>query len=220
MAGHYDRAMAERYEGEIGHGIDDEERPAWERDVRPLLAIPPGDDTTVLDAGAGTGVLSRLLAGWGYRVIGADVSAPMIERARALVPPHLAARLDYRLVDTQEDADAFPPGSFDLVASRQVVCHLTDPLRAFANWHRWLRPGGRVVAIDGLWSCEGWSGTFRDDIDHCPLSCVQTRRTLPYLLEVAGFAVERCDWLDGVNAYLRQRYNVRSPRYVAVARKP
>ena len=198
MAAQYD-ATAGSYDTQPGHGIDEAERPAWERDVRPLLAIPPDAGVAVLGAGAGTGVFSRLLAEWGYRVIGIDVSQRMLDIAAANVPLHLAAQLDYRRGDAQEDADAFPAGSFDLVASRQVVCHLSDPVRAFANWQRWLKPGGRVIAIDGLWSREGWSGEFRDDIDRCPLSCVQTHRTLPYLLELAGFVVERCDWLENVN---------------------
>jgi SAM-dependent methyltransferase len=44
-----------------------------------------------------------------------------------------------------------PPASFDAVVSRHVLWTLPNLAGAFAAWKRLLRPGGRVVAIDGLW---------------------------------------------------------------------
>lgn len=105
-------------------------------------------------------------------------------------------------------------GAFDCIVSRQVVCHLADPLAAFGHWHAWLRPGGWVLVIDGLWSREGWG----DDAlaDSLPLSCLQTRGTVTHLLERAGFRVEHCVWLERVNQVLGSVSA--SPRYAVVAR--
>jgi SAM-dependent methyltransferase len=37
-----------------------------------------------------------------------------------------------------------------VIISRHLLWTLLDPVQAFCNWHRLLRPGGRVVAIDSL----------------------------------------------------------------------
>jgi len=45
----------------------------------------------------------------------------------------------------------FQSSSFDLVTSRHLLWTLPDPARAIAEWMRVLRPGGRIIAIDGNW---------------------------------------------------------------------
>ena len=101
--------------------------------------------------GAGTGFLALLLAELGHRVTGVDLAPGMLALARAK-----AARLPagaVRPVFAPGDAvdPPLPAGSVDAVISRHLLWTLTEPQRAFANWRRLLRPGGRVVAIDGLW---------------------------------------------------------------------
>jgi len=53
----------------------------------------------------------------------------------------------------QGDAEALPFRSscFDVVASRHLLWTLPDPGKALAEWMRVLRPGGRILAIDGNW---------------------------------------------------------------------
>jgi SAM-dependent methyltransferase len=41
----------------------------------------------------------------------------------------------------------FPAGHFDIIISRSVIEHLDDPPRVFREFHRVLRPGGRIVLI-------------------------------------------------------------------------
>jgi len=52
-----------------------------------------------------------------------------------------------------EEADAehlpFPAGSFDLAISRHVLWTLPHPEAAIDEWIRVLRPGGRLVVVDG-----------------------------------------------------------------------
>ena len=215
----YDEAAA-HYEDEPGHGIQTgEERTAWMADLSRVLDGAPGRH--VVDVGTGTGVLARLLAENGYRVDGVDISLGMIERARELLPSSLLAKVSYRVGDAQDDL--FPAASVDAVVSRQVVCHLDDPIRAFRSWRRWLRPGGLVVVIDGFWGRKGWTGgPLADAVDQLPLSCVQTIGTAAYLLAQAELAVEHRGWLQAVNDQLAAAdpgATERSPRYVVVARK-
>ncbi len=105
----------------------------------------------VLDIGCGCGATSALLAervGPGGCVLGVDISAPMLERAReklATLPP------DTRQVLAFEQADAatfkFAPAHFDLLYSRFGVMFFDDPTAAFANMRTALKPGGRVALL-------------------------------------------------------------------------
>jgi ubiquinone/menaquinone biosynthesis C-methylase UbiE len=205
--------VAETYEDEPGHGFKDTgEQQAWEADIRDILI--PADGTCILDVGTGTGVLARLFVGWGCRVVGMDPAEQMLAEARRRTPDALPSTLNFVRGDAQQDGQLFPDQSFDYIVSRQVVCHFSDPLLAFGHWRRWLKPDGRVMVIDGLWTRAGW----HDDqlVDSLPLSCLQTRGTLVYLLKVAGFTIEHCGWLARVNQELEGA--ITSPRYLVVAR--
>jgi ubiquinone/menaquinone biosynthesis C-methylase UbiE len=102
------------------------------------------DGETVLDIGCGAGTtsiaLARQVAPDG-RVLGVDVSAPLLERARQHAPAGLP--VEFALAD----ATVFPfaPGGADLLFSRFGVLFFADPARSFANMRRGLRGGGRVV---------------------------------------------------------------------------
>jgi ubiquinone/menaquinone biosynthesis C-methylase UbiE len=215
----YDR-IANHYESEPGHGISsDAEQQAWKNDLAPVLAGIPGKRVT--DVGCGTGVLTRLLAREGFSVEGIDSSPAMVAEARRLLPVELADQVSFSVGDAH--SDHFQENLFDAVLSRQVVCHLHDPLQAFRQWLKWLKPGGLVIVIDGFWSRQRWaSGDLADDLDALPLSCVQTLGTVAYLLEAVGFDVEQRKWLEAVNqsvAIAEPGAIQRAPRYIVVARK-
>ncbi|HWD64291.1 MAG TPA: class I SAM-dependent methyltransferase, partial [Solirubrobacteraceae bacterium] len=98
-----------------------------------------------LEIGAGTGYFSLNLrqAGVLRDVTCTDISPGMVSRlaenARHLgIPGVRAARAD-------AESLPFPDASFDLVLGHAVLHHLPDLERAFAEFHRVLRPGGRIV---------------------------------------------------------------------------
>ncbi|GAA0450679.1 methyltransferase [Actinoplanes capillaceus] len=110
----------------------------------PLLAaagITAGD--RVLDVGCGYGTTTRaaaLLAGSG-RVLGNDLSPAMVAGARALSAG--AGHVVFEAGDAQ--THPFPDGGFDVAISRMGVMFFADPVAAFANIGRALRPGGRLA---------------------------------------------------------------------------
>jgi len=57
--------------------------------------------------------------------------------------------VDARLGDAV--APDFAPDSFDAVTSRHLLWTLREPARAMTSWRAVLRPGGRLVAVDGFW---------------------------------------------------------------------
>ncbi|MEU6106265.1 class I SAM-dependent methyltransferase [Streptomyces flaveolus] len=137
-------SRAATFDEESDHGLRDPGvRRAWAARLRSWLPGRPGD---VLDLGCGTGSLSLLAAEQGHRVTGVDLSPAMLELARA----KLAGR---DAVFLAGDAGAPPVGGgrFDAVLVRHVLWMLPDPGRVLAHWRELLRPGGRLVLIEGVW---------------------------------------------------------------------
>ncbi|MFF4589359.1 class I SAM-dependent methyltransferase [Streptomyces sp. NPDC001388] len=137
-------AEAAGFDEEPDHGLRDPEvRAAWAERLRTWLPERAGE---LLDLGCGTGSLSLLAAEQGHRVTGVDLSAPMIDLARA----KLAGRDAVFLLG---DAAAPPVGErrFDTVLVRHVLWALPDPARVLAHWRGLLRPGGRLVLVEGVW---------------------------------------------------------------------
>ena len=122
----------------------------WRRHIRERIAARlPERATDVLDDGTGPGVSAIAIAAArpGVRVVGLDVSFPMIERARR----HIAACSDRgRIALVQGDAMAlpFPAASFDGVTGHSFLYLIPDRAKALAEAHRVLRPGGRLVLLE------------------------------------------------------------------------
>ncbi|MFD7236030.1 class I SAM-dependent methyltransferase [Streptomyces syringium] len=114
----------------------------------PLLeaaAISEGD--SVLDIGCGAGRTTRLAArraGRG-RALGLDLSGPMLEKARDSALREGVENVSFVQGDAQ--VHSFDAEGFDAVISRYGMTFFTDPVAAFTNLHRALRPGGRLAFI-------------------------------------------------------------------------
>ncbi|KPU97724.1 SAM-dependent methyltransferase [Variovorax paradoxus] len=90
----------------------------------------------VLDVGCGTGAVTLALAspsGDAGECVGIDISAPMIEAARARAERE-GSRARFVCADAQ--AHAFAPAGFDTLVSRLGVMFFDDPVAAFANLRR------------------------------------------------------------------------------------
>jgi len=96
-----------------------------------------------LDIGCGCGAtsleLAQHVAPTGH-VLGIDVSAPMLERARHRAPMGLP--VEFALGDAT--IYQFAPGQADLLCSRFGVMFFADPARSFANMRQGLRTGARL----------------------------------------------------------------------------
>jgi ubiquinone/menaquinone biosynthesis C-methylase UbiE len=101
-------------------------------------------DVRVLDVGCGCGAttieVGKLLGPSGH-VLGLDISAPMLARARELAPKH--APIEFALADAT--VHKFEAASFDLLISRFGVMFFADPVASFSNLRTALKHGGRVV---------------------------------------------------------------------------
>jgi len=115
------------------------------RKLRKLLGreLDDGYDRS-LEIGAGTGYfsLNLLQAGVVGEATCTDISPGMVTTLS-----RNAERLGLTVRAARADAEALPfaDSSFDLVLGHAVLHHLPNLRRAFAEFHRVLRPGGRIV---------------------------------------------------------------------------
>lgn len=141
----YWSARAAKFDAAPGHGIATPgERAAWLTLLRRHLG--PGDGRRALELACGTGEMAGLLDDMNYAVTALDWSEPMLEIARA--KSHAAGRATaFRQADAEVTME--PDASHDVLLTRHLVWTLVDPAAAFAEWRRILRPGGRLLIIDG-----------------------------------------------------------------------
>ena len=129
----------------FGHSIrTPAERAAWDRIFH--LAVVGRGPLEALDVGCGTGFLSFELAARGHRVTGVDFAPAMLAEARRKAAERAPA---VRFEEADAEQLPFPPYSFDLAISRHLLWTLPHPEAAIDEWIRVLRPGGRLVVVDG-----------------------------------------------------------------------
>lgn len=105
-----------------------------------------GTGKDVLDDGCGPGFFSAILAELGNHVTGIDYSEEMVARAAERICA-LGLSADIARGDAHELC--FADGSFDAVVSRNVIWNLKDPMKAYSEIARVLRPGGTLIMNDG-----------------------------------------------------------------------
>jgi SAM-dependent methyltransferase len=134
---------------------------AWQRKITgstrlerldELLALLP-KRPQVLELGSGAGVRSTRLLAERARLVGIDISAEQVRRARERVPGARFLQADF----TQVELD---PGSFDAVVSFYVFNHVPrEELGSLlGRIGLWLRPGGYLAATFGASDLPEWRG--------------------------------------------------------------
>jgi SAM-dependent methyltransferase len=132
--------------GQQGDLFDyDAELRRYHEHLRAAIDVRPAD--RVLDIGCGTGQATReaARAAASGSALGIDVSAPRLARARRLSHQEGLRNVSFEQADAQ--THRFPPECFDLAISRFGTMFFADPLAAFTNIGRALRPGARLVQL-------------------------------------------------------------------------
>ncbi|MBI2886364.1 MAG: ubiquinone/menaquinone biosynthesis methyltransferase [Chloroflexi bacterium] len=118
---------------------------AWRRRAAALAAPEPL--ALGLDVATGTADLALALASRVRQVVGVDVCGPMLPVALAKVArAGRSHQLRFLLSDVYQLP--FPDASFQCVTVGFGVRNMADPVAAFREMRRVLRPGGRVVCLE------------------------------------------------------------------------
>lgn len=107
---------------------------------------PKGERLDCLDIGCGPGFFSILLARDGHRVTAVDYSEGMLESAQANFSE---TGVSVKILRGDAQVLPFADASFDYIVSRNLVWELEHPEKAYAEWLRLLKPGGRLFIADG-----------------------------------------------------------------------
>jgi phosphatidylethanolamine/phosphatidyl-N-methylethanolamine N-methyltransferase len=151
MAGAFDRDVIARAYGRWAPIYDVVFGKVFERGRAAAVHAAERIGGRILEVGVGTGISLPLYSRG--RVVGLDISEPMLRRAQAKVR---GQGLDH--VDGLAVMDAahlgFPDGSFDVVVGQYLITAVPDPEATLDEFARVLRPGGEIVLVNHL-SAEG-----------------------------------------------------------------
>ena len=156
----------------------------WRFDMitRIVESLPRAEDFRLLDAGCGTGQMTKLLERYG-EAIGLEIAPEAIEFARK--------RGVQNIVQGSITDPPFAAGSFDLVLSLDVIEHVDNDLQILDSLFEIVKPGGHLIvtvpAFQSLWS------------QHDEINQHKRRYRVPQMrkmIENAGFEVTRMTYCN------------------------
>jgi SAM-dependent methyltransferase len=113
------------------------------------LELGPGRVALEVACGSG-GVTCRMAAETGARCVGIDINLQGIEAGtRRASEQGLTPRVSFQVVDAARRLP-FPDDSFDAVLCNDSINHFPGRLEVLRDWHRVLRPGGRLLFTDPI----------------------------------------------------------------------
>jgi demethylmenaquinone methyltransferase/2-methoxy-6-polyprenyl-1,4-benzoquinol methylase len=142
LPGRYDRLAEVLSMGQNGR---------WRRAMVDRIAGPwtsGPDQAVVLDVASGTaGVALQLAARTGARIVGVDLTEPMLREGQARVAE---AGMEPRisLVTGRAEQLPFPDASFDALTFTYLLRYVEDPQATLAELARVVKPGGTVASLE------------------------------------------------------------------------
>ena len=150
---HTGHAAAERlgYDPALYANLPDGNIDSFAGTGNPFMLGPINSGETVVDIGSGSGfdsLIAASLVGPDGRVIGIDMTAEMLNKARAGATEMGASNVEFR--EGFAENLPLPPDYADVVISNGVLNLTPDKVKTLTEWARILKPGGRLYIGDIL----------------------------------------------------------------------
>lgn len=159
---------------------------------RAARILDPRPGERILEVGVGTGLSLKHLPRH-CRVVGVDLSRPMLQRALARLP--LREGPQVALVEADGGRLPFPDATFDGALAPYVLSAAPDPVAVLREMERTCRPGTRMVILNHFSSSRPWLAGIEGLLS--PLTSrmlgFRTYFPLPPLLAAADLQVERLE---------------------------
>ena len=137
---------AASFDDQADHGLNDPlVLNTWTELLKEWLPIT---HAKVLDLGCGIGSLSIMLARLGHFVTGIDLSPAMISLA---ISKAAAAGFQINFQVMEASHPRLPGQKFDSILCRHLLWSMPNPADVLARWVAHLKPGGRLLVIEGYW---------------------------------------------------------------------
>src|SRR5262249_20921692 len=119
------------------------------REYFDLLRLGARQNALEIACGSG-GMTCAMSKHTGATCVGVDLNVHGIEAAtRWAEREGLSSLVSFRVVDAGRQLP-FPDESFDVIFCNDSINHLPDRLAVLQDWHRILRPGGRILFTDPI----------------------------------------------------------------------
>jgi arsenite methyltransferase len=152
-----------------------------------LLNLKTGDH--VIDVGSGNGIFVRdvlEIVGSSGHACGTDISEIMVGLAQNICPGAIFIKGDATELPVDDE-------SYDVLTTSQLLCFVGDVPAALRDFHRVLKPGGRMLILDTdwgslIWNCRNQKLMSRAiELFTSPLLNLHTPRSLSKQITGAGF---------------------------------
>jgi phosphatidylethanolamine/phosphatidyl-N-methylethanolamine N-methyltransferase len=130
----------------------------FERGRKASIAAAERIGGRILEVGVGTGI-SLPDYSWTNRLVGVDLSEPMLRKAQERVVEHRLTNVDaLAVMDAQHLG--FPDACFDVEVSQYVITAVPDPEATLDEFARVVKPGGEIILVNHLGAEDGLRRAF------------------------------------------------------------
>ncbi len=144
---------------------------------------------SILDCGCGPGFFSIILGREGHRMTAIDYAQGMVE-----IATNNLREYGVECKVSQMDAQnlQFPDETFDIVVSRNILWTLENPRKAYSEWLRVLKPGGKIINFSGN------AMLSRNDADYALIREMKDRDRMDYSDPKWGPTVEEFEKMEEI----------------------
>jgi phosphatidylethanolamine/phosphatidyl-N-methylethanolamine N-methyltransferase len=158
MQGDFNKASVERAYARWAPIYDLVFGAVFERGRRAAIIAAERIGGRILEVGVGTGISLPDYAR-SNRLVGVDLSAPMLRKAQARVTEQGLSNVEALAVMDAERL-AFPDETFDVVVAQYVITAVPHPEATLDEFVRVIRPGGEIVLVNHIGAESGPRAMF------------------------------------------------------------